>query len=121
MKKIFFVVLLCIFSALMLAGCGTNKFGTGIDPAAAKVSIKDVYLTPALEGKTVTIEGKIATQCTSNGCWFILVDTTGQIFVNLAPNNFTLPPNQGKQVKVTGKVASSPNGMQIIASGVEVG
>jgi len=50
----------------------------------------------------------------------VLQDDTGQVFVNLAPNNMTLPPRMNKTAKVTGIVYPVEGQLQVIAQGVEV-
>src|SRR3990172_7157940 len=102
MKKI----ALMVFTALVifaLIGCSAEKYGTGVDKNTPHLKVKDVFLDPNIPGKLVTLEGKISSQCSSNGCWFVLQDDTGQIFVNL-PNNIALPYKMGAAAKVTGSV-----------------
>ena len=113
-------IVLAIAIGLALAGCAAEKYGSGIDNAAQKVKVKDIILYPELQGKKVTIEGIIVTQCMSNGCWFFLQDGTGQVFVNLAPGKFSLPAKMGRPARVTGIVWTVKDGYQIIAEGVEV-
>ncbi len=111
-----------IVAALLfgLAGCAAEQYGRGIDSGAATVKVKDLYFDRGLLGRTVNLEGRISSQCGSNGCWFVLQDETGQIFVNLSPNNMTLPPRMQKAVKVTGHIAVVQNELQLIAQGVEI-
>lgn len=116
MKKIILVMI----AALVFAGCAAEKYGSGVDGTARKVKVKDIMLYPELQGKRVTLEGKIVTQCMSNGCWFFLEDGTGQVFVNLAPSNFSLPAKTGRPARVTGIVWTVKDGYQVIAEGVEV-
>ncbi|HWR59070.1 MAG TPA: hypothetical protein VN328_09305 [Thermodesulfovibrionales bacterium] len=121
MKRTLLTIILAVALGLALAGCAAEKYGAGIDNAARKVQVKDIILYPELQGKRVTLEGRIATQCMSNGCWFFLDDGTGRVFVNLAPGNFSIPEKMGKNARVTGVVWSSPDGYQVVAEGVEVG
>lgn len=116
MKKSIFLIL-----AIFLFACGSEKYGAGVDKSAPKVAVKDVILNPAYQGKTVNLEGKITTQCASNGCWFFLQDGSGQIFIDLSTNGFAIPQKQGKAAKVTGVVSSGQVGIYIIAVGVEIG
>jgi len=118
MKHMLATVFLLI--ALVIAGCGGEKYGAGVDSDAQKVQVKDVFLQPQLLGQKVTLEGNIVTQCQSNGCWFFLHDGTGQIYIDLAQNNFTLPSLPGKQVVASGIVARQKQSLYLIASGVEV-
>ncbi|MCX7990614.1 MAG: DNA-binding protein [Proteobacteria bacterium] len=112
---------LIIMLSLILLACASEKYGAGVDKNVQKVSVKDVVLNPAFQGKTVNLEGKITTQCASNGCWFFLNDGSGQIFIDLATNGFAIPPKQGKKAKVTGVVSFGQAGVYIIAIGVEIG
>lgn len=118
MKRVFIALIAGLL--LVAAGCSTEKYGQGINAGAKAVKVKDVFLYPQLQGQTVTLEGKIVSQCQSNGCWFFLQDDTGNIFINLAPNNFSVPSRLGKMVKVTGTAMPGQEGFQIVAQGVEV-
>ena len=106
--------------ALVLLGCASEKYGAGIDKSFPEVKVKDIYLDSGIVGKKVTLQGTIASQCGSNGCWFVLQDSTGQIFVNLGPANLTLPPRMNKSTRVSGTVYPVQGELQLIAQGVEV-
>lgn len=108
-----------LLTAVALLGCGQEKYGTGIDAAAPKVAVRDIFLQPQLMGRKVTVEGKVFTQCESNGCWFVLQDETAQIYIDLSTNNFELPPMPGRQVAATGTVTAFQNNLLLIAEGVE--
>jgi uncharacterized protein YdeI (BOF family) len=118
MKRILLPALLLI--PFLLVACSGEKYGAGINPAAVTVTVRDVFLKPELFGKEVTLEGKVFTQCESNGCWFVLQDDTGQIYVDLSRNNFALPSRHGKNVKASGTITSFQNNLLLVASGVEV-
>ena len=113
-------LLMVLLSILLLAGCGGDKYGTGVDAAAPKVKVKDLFLQQSLLGQKVTIEGRIASQCQSNGCWFFLQDDTGQVYIDLATNKFSLPAMPNKQVVVSGTVARAQQNVLLVATGVEV-
>lgn len=120
LHKIPLSVIAAIFSiGLLLAGCSQEKYGTGIDPAAPTIKARDIFLQPQLIGKKVTLEGTVHTQCASNGCWFVLQDDTARIYIDLATNNFQLPPMQGRTVRATGTVTSHQNNLLLVAEGVE--
>jgi len=114
------LISLCILMALVLFGCASEKYGAGIDKSFPEVKVKDIYLDSGIVGKKVTLQGTIASQCGSNGCWFVLQDSTGQIFVNLGPVNLTLPPRLNKSARVSGIVYPVQGELQLIAQGVEV-
>ena len=105
---------------LILAGCGGEKYGDGIDASAQTVKVKDIFLKKDLLGQKVTLEGKIVSQCQSNGCWFFLQDDTGQLYIDMATNQFSLPSMPNKQVAASGTVARAQNNFALIATGVEV-
>ena len=94
MKNLLLITLLLV--SLVLAGCGGETYGSGVDSSAPKVKVKDVFLKQELLGKKVTLEGKIVSQCQSNGCWFYLQDETGQIYIDLSKSQLTLPSRPGK-------------------------
>lgn len=106
--------------ALVLAGCSSERYGAGIDSGIPNIKVKDVFLNPDFIGKAVNLEGRISSQCGSNGCWFVLQDDTGQVFINLAPSNMTLPPRMNKTARVTGLVYPVQGELQVIAKGIEV-
>ncbi len=105
---------------LILAGCGDEKYGAGVDASAQTVKVKDVFLKKNLLGQKVTLEGKIVSQCQSNGCWFYLQDDTGQLYIDMATNKFSLPSMPNKQAVASGTVAKMRNNIVLIATGVEV-
>lgn len=118
MKRTLLSVLLLL--TLLFAGCSQEQYGAGLDPAAPKVQVRDIFLQPALMGKQVTLEGTVVSQCQSNGCWFFLKDDTGQIYIDLSTNQFALPAMPGKRVVASGQVARSQQNVLLVASGVEV-
>mgnify|MGYP001385529617 CR=1 FL=1 len=118
MKKL--AIVLTLILPLLLVGCKKEEYGAGVDTQAPKISVKDAFLKPELLGKSVVLEGKIVSQCQSNGCWFFLEDGTGQIYVDLSTNKFSLPAMSNKEVIASGTIARSQKSILLIASGVEV-
>ena len=119
MKKAL-TVLTAVLIVFSLLGCSSEKYGAGADTKITAIKVKDIFLDSNNVGRKVTVEGKISSQCGSNGCWFVLQDDTGQVFINLGPNNMTLPPRINKTAKVTGIVYPVQGELQVIAEGVEV-
>ncbi len=68
--------------------------------------------------RSVTIEGKIVSQCNA-GCWFILNDGTGTIYVDLSPSNLTIPQKRGAIVKVHGRVIHKNGDIYLVSERVE--
>jgi predicted small secreted protein len=115
------LIALSLLLAVVLTGCtASEKYGAGVDNSIPAIKVKDVFLDSSIVGKKVTLHGTIASQCGSNGCWFVLQDDTGQIFVNLAPANMELPPRMNKTARVTGIIYPVQGQLQLIAHGVEV-
>ncbi|MGV8111188.1 hypothetical protein [Methanospirillum sp.] len=67
-------------------------------------------------GQNVTFNGTITSQCGS-GCWFIISDDTGDLYVTLRANNFVIPPAMGKKATVTGLVSEKGD---IYVTGIQV-
>lgn len=119
--KIVLLAYVLVFSFFLVAcSGGGEKYGAGVDPDAQKVQVKEMFLRPDLMGKKVTLEGRIASQCASNGCWFYLQDETGQVYIDLSRNGFALPSLPNKKAIASGTVAKSQQALLLIATGVEV-
>lgn len=118
MKKI--LVVLCIAALLMTACSSAELYGQSVPKDVPKVQVKDVLLKPQLQGQVVALEGIVVTQCTSNGCWFFLNDSTGQLFIDLAPKGFSIPPRTKRIAKVFGMVQQKEGSAQLVAYGVEI-
>ena len=111
-----------LFVSFFLAACsgGGEQYGAGVDPGAPKVQVKDMFLRSDLMGKKVTLEGRIVSQCASNGCWFYLQDESGQVYIDLSRNGFALPSLPNKTAIASGTVAKNQRAFLLIATGVEV-
>lgn len=117
------LIMAFLLVSLFLVGCSKEEvYGSGVNPQATAITVEDAFLKPQfLENEMpITIAGNIQTQCTSNGCWFVLRDATGQIFVDLARNNFTLPARGGREVNASGTLTVFNNNLMLVASGVAV-
>jgi uncharacterized protein YdeI (BOF family) len=113
-----FLLLSAMAIALSNYACGEKTYGSGLDPKAEIKTVAEIFTHPELQGRKVTVEGRIHTQCPSNGCWFVLQDDTGQIYVDLARSGFELPSMQGRAVAATGVVSSFKGTKMIFAEGV---
>ena len=114
--------LVMLFATLALGACsgGGEKYGAGVDATLPVVQVKDVFLQQRLLGQKVTLEGRIVSQCASNGCWFYLQDDTGQVYIDLSRNGFELPSLPNRRVKASGTVVRAQQAFLLIATGVEV-
>ncbi len=70
-------------------------------------------------GKSISVNGKITSQCGS-GCWFIMSDDSGDLYVTLKPNNFVIPLSLGKKVIVTGNILIKDHDVTLVGSSVDV-
>jgi hypothetical protein len=99
----------------------TEKYGQAIINRNL-TQVKDILADPkGFEGKLVTINGKIANEC-STGCWFFVKVGSGNltIYVDTGNSGFAIPQKVGKNILVEGKVVIKKTGPIIQAQGVEV-
>jgi len=69
-------------------------------------------------GKTVVVEGKIASECPS-GCWFTLKDGNAVIYIDLNPSNMVIPQRKGSYAKVTAEVVTEGSDVYLIGKKVD--
>jgi len=74
----------------------------------------------AYHGKMVVVEGKVELECGA-GCWFVLNDGTGSIYIDILPNNFAIPQKSGEDARVYGEVTLKNGDPQIIGEMVKIG
>jgi hypothetical protein len=105
-----------LLSAILLTGCTTQSSSApSLTPGVSNGAIiKD---PAAYEGRDLILKGKIATECGS-GCWFLLDDGTGQLYVDLAKNNFAIPQLQGSTVVVKGVIRVENGDPKLYATSV---
>ncbi|KJR99213.1 MAG: hypothetical protein VR65_17575 [Desulfobulbaceae bacterium BRH_c16a] len=120
MKIMLLAYVLVVSFFLTACSGGGEQYGAGVDPGAPKVQVKDIFLQSDLMGKKVTLEGRIVSQCASNGCWFYLQDETGQVYIDLSRNGFELPSLPNKTAIASGTVARTQQAFLLFATGVEV-
>ncbi len=106
-------------SQVVIGSVNSNSDGTGAKVAEI-TKIGAILDNPAdFTGKTVMIEGKITQECGA-GCWFNLADESGIIYVDIAPNNLSIPQKIGSKARVTGTVTiSSQNSTYLVGSKVQ--
>ncbi|KUG15645.1 hypothetical protein ASZ90_014690 [hydrocarbon metagenome] len=92
------------------------------DECCAPLVLPDINgPTPTGTGIPVEVGGTIVSQCPA-GCWFIVDDGSGQLYVDLKPASMVIPPSVGKKVVVRGTVIESNGdtslaGTQVIIDG----
>ena len=122
MKTFLKSVLVLILAFGVLSSCArVEKYGQAISNRQI-TAIKDILANPkAYEGKTVTIEGTISTEC-ETGCWFYvkLAQGNAAIYVDIGVSGFAIPQNVNRKVMVQGTVVIKPSGPMIKGTGVEV-
>lgn len=108
-----------ILSAIVITGCTTQSSSAlVVSPGVTNGAIiKD---PAAYEGRELVLKGKIAAECGS-GCWFLLDDGTGQLYVDLAENNFAIPQLQGSDVVMKGVIRVENGDPKLFATNVTVG
>jgi len=104
-----FLLLICII--------GIAYAETTQQSNTSQILIGTILENPEIHmGQNVTFNGTITSQCGS-GCWFIISDDTGDLYVTLRANNFVIPPAMGKKATVTGLVSEKGD---IYVTGIQV-
>ncbi len=88
-----FIVLL---TGLTLATQGLAEesewFGAPGDPAAEPVLVSEVISqVDALEGRALTVSGRITDVCTNRGCWAVFEDQGEMLRIKVRDHAFALP------------------------------
>ena len=108
-----------LLSAVFLAGCTTQP--SSVPVATPGITSGAIIKDPvSYDGKELVLSGEIAAECGS-GCWFLLDDGTGQIYVDLAENNFAIPQLQGSTATVKGVIRVENGDPKLFATNVTVG
>jgi len=105
--------------AAFISGCtAPSSSAPSLSPGVTNGAIiKD---PASYAGKDLVLKGKIAIECGS-GCWFLLDDGTGQLYVDLAENNFAIPQLQGSTVVVKGVIRVENGDPKFFATNVTAG
>jgi uncharacterized protein YdeI (BOF family) len=115
-------IALLVVIVFTLGGCGKKKaeqYGEGISNRNL-TQINAVLEEPeAFSGKTVTVEGKIVSECMT-GCWFDVKGEKGMIHVDVQPSGFAIPQKVGKKVMVEGDVMLRDGQLTLVGKGVEL-
>lgn len=114
-----FVVILGVTIFAGTAGCTSPGTGASMLKSPADiVKIGDILKNPAaFNGTAVVVKGKITNECGS-GCWFMIDDGTGILYIDLAPNNFAIPQLQGSNVVIEGNIVISKGDPTLYATKV---
>lgn len=119
MKKL--IILAAIFAVITVAvGCSRIETYGGPISNHNLTAIKDIVMNPKnYEGKTVTVQGKIALEC-GTGCWVHLEDSGAVIYTDMAPAGFALPQRVGRSAVIEGKVSIESGKLTLTGKGVEI-
>lgn len=97
------VVVLFLIGISIIGGFASAASDTSVS-SEKLVTIGSILESPdKYIGQNVTFNGTITSECGS-GCWFILSDDSGEIYVTIRANNFVIPQSIGKKAAVTGLV-----------------
>jgi len=110
-----------LIAIVVLTGCKSKAELFG-QPIANKTTtpIKNIVMKPAdYNDKTVTIEGKLTTECPS-GCWFDLQQDAAVLRVDIAPSDLAIPQKVGSSAIVEGTVKVQDGQPVLIGTGVEI-
>ena len=131
-------ILVLALVAIGLAGCGTPATPVAAPPTApvtapvaasspaagapgapATVTVRALIdRTADYAGRSITLTGNIAMECTQ-GCWFFLDDGTARIYVDLSTAGITIPQWVGKKVTVVGKIKGEGGNLQFLGDEVK--
>jgi hypothetical protein len=101
------------------ASIADNGSTPGTKLGVQAVKIADILSNPkTYEGKTVIVQGRIASECPS-GCWFTLKDGNAIIYIDLNPNNMVIPQKKGSNASVTAVVVREGSDVYLIGSKVD--
>ncbi|MFA4861287.1 hypothetical protein [Methanoregula sp.] len=116
------IVSFLIIGLVLMTGCTTTSSPeSGPTTKAPSATVGEIVKNPtAYEGKEVLVKGKITNECGS-GCWFMLDDGTGLIYVDLAPAGFAIPQLQGSTIIVKGVIHVTNGDPALYASTVATG
>ena len=119
-----FVTITGLLLLLLLTSLAMQTVLAQDEPAELKadeVKISEILENEtAYHGEMVVVEGKIELECGA-GCWFVLNDGTGSIYVDILPNNFAIPQKSGEDARVYGEVTLKNGEPQIIGKMVLIG
>ncbi|HQJ62076.1 MAG TPA: hypothetical protein PLD72_02010 [Methanothrix soehngenii] len=111
---------LCLLGLALLVLSSAQAKDEPAEPKGEEVKIIDILQDAAgFEGQNVVIEGIIETECPS-GCWFIVNDDTGSIYVDILPSNFVIPQKRGEDAKVYGEVVIKDGDPMIVGKMVKI-
>ena len=113
-NRLIFLVLIVAFT--LATACIAQE--TPQNSLPVKATVAQILENPVIYGnQSVEVKGTITSQCGS-GCWFIMSDKTGDLYVNLKPNDFVIPPAMGKEVTVNGTILIKDNDVALIGTSV---
>lgn len=117
--KILYLFLSLMVACIFVTACiaeETEKQSEINISAPQSVNISQILENASVYAdQSIEVSGKITSQCGS-GCWFIMSDDSGDLYVTLKPNNFVIPPAMGRDTTVIGKLVVKDNDASLIGS-----
>lgn len=115
--------------ALFLSACADRASPTGERAALSEAETAEVENAPDVAvgklsddmvGQTVAVQGRVEKQCPAIGCWIVVKDKTGEVFVDLKPAGLELSESrEGQRVRVAGRVFEQAGQWKLAAQALE--
>lgn len=122
MKSYYLIFSLIVACTLISACIATESDGSSVSNSTTprSITLGELLENPSeYTDQVFEITGKITSQCGS-GCWFIISDESGDLFVDLKPKDFVIPPSMGKEVTVTGIIKVKGSDVSWIGDSVTI-
>ncbi len=120
-KKCLILLSLFVLFSMNSIEAKSNQYGSQYDDTIPLQPISFIFESIDVNGKILSIQGEITAQCKNNGCWFKLKDGTGEVLVDLKPNDLKTPLGiVGKKVKLNGQVNTKDDKIKVDAISVIV-
>lgn len=121
MKTIFALCAsILIFAAIWLEHSRSEPVRFGTFVSATPADVPSLLTRPEqFAGKTVSVQGRIAQQCRSMGCFFFFQFGRQALRIDLQEIAMHAPMREGKTARVEGQLVPYDGGYQLYATAVE--
>ena len=115
------IIILGLVLFIPIGVVGANQYGSKYDDSLPLKPISYMFEAKDINGKVFSFQGIITSQCQGDACWFKLKDNTGEVLVDLKPNDFRVPLGiVGRNVKMNGRANTLGEARQIDAISIIV-